>query len=330
MRTMKTIGLICGGLSSEFEISVKSARNIYKNLPDDYSKYLVFLEKTGWSIEVDGKKLPFDERSFTFELPSGDQCRIDLCIVYIHGDPGENGKVQAYLDMIGVPYVNSGALASELSFDKWYCNQFLRGFGIHVAKSIYLKSMNDLVDEGAVVKELGLPIFVKPCDSGSSYGIAKVKAESELKAAVEYAFKEGRTVVLEAFLDGTEVTCGVYRNARGTQALPVTEIVTGNDFFDYEAKYNGASEEITPARISDEAYKHVQKTAAEVYDLLQLRSVARIDFMLVNDIPYVIEVNTTPGFSDASIVPKMLHCAGISTSQFWQEIIEVEILDITK
>ena len=150
----------------------------------------------GWSVEVGSEKIPFDERSFSFVSPTGQTIKIDLCIVYIHGNPGENGKVQAYLDMIGMPYVNSGALASELSFDKWYCNQFLKGFGIKVAKSIYLRSADGFTDENAVISELGLPVFVKPCDSGSSYGIAKVKSTDELKPAIEYAFNEGRTVVV--------------------------------------------------------------------------------------------------------------------------------------
>ncbi len=320
---MKTIGLICGGFSSEYAISVKSARNILKNLPDRFNRYLIFLRKDGWYIEVEGAEYPFDQRTFTAQI-SAEEIKIDMCIVYIHGDPGENGKVQAYLDMIGMPYVNSGALASELSFDKWYCNQFLKGFGINVAESIHLTSMNDLGNADEVVSNLGLPIFVKPCDSGSSYGIAKVKHAEDLSTSVQAAFDEGRTVVLESFLDGTEVTCGVYRNQKGVFALPVTEIVTSNDFFDYEAKYNGQSEEITPARISASEYELVQRTAERIYDLLQLRSVARIDFMLVGGIPYVIEVNTTPGFSDASIVPKMLEYAGISTAQFWSEIIETE------
>ena len=320
---MRTIGLICGGFSSEFEISVKSGRNILKNLPADRSNYLILLKKEGWFIEVNGKEYPFDHNTFSAEI-DGNSVQVDLAIVYIHGNPGENGKLQAYLDMINIPYINSGALASELSFDKWFCNQFLKGFDIPVARSIYLRSAKELGSPSQVVRDLGLPLFVKPCDSGSSYGIAKVKEENELEAAVNFAFKEGRTVVIESFLDGIELTCGVYRNASGTHALPLTEIVTNNDFFDYEAKYNGFSDEITPARIPQEQTEAVQHMARKIYDIMQLKSIARIDFMLVQGVPHLIEVNTTPGFSDASIVPKMLNCAGIPVDQFWKEIIEFE------
>jgi D-alanine-D-alanine ligase len=327
---MQNLGIICGGFSSEFDISVKSARNIFKNIPTSYQPYLIFLKSEGWFIEIGNELSRFDERRFTFTKVEGTEAKIDLCLIYIHGDPGENGKVQAYLDLIKMPYVNSNALASELSFDKWYCNQFLRGFGVPVAKSIHLTRIQDLPNSKQVIDELGLPIFVKPCDSGSSYGIAKVKNEEELSDAVQFAFKEGRTVVMEAFLNGTEVTCGVYRRKEGTVALPVTEIVTANDFFDYDAKYNGLSEEITPARINESEYKAVQELAKRVYELLQLRSIARIDFMLVNGVPHVIEVNTTPGFSDASIVPQMLDYAGIKTVDFWSQILEMETTALTK
>jgi D-alanine-D-alanine ligase len=176
-----------------------------------------------------------------------------------------------------------------------------------------------------LIQKLGLPIFVKPADSGSSYGISKVKAASELIPALELAFREGKRVVLEAFLDGTEVTCGVYRGKDGIVALPLTEIVSDTEFFDYEAKYNGKSQEITPARISPELTLKVQETAQHIYDLLGLKAIARIDFMLVNNEAYVIEVNTTPGFSPASIVPQMLAAAQMSITDFWQEIILVEL-----
>jgi D-alanine-D-alanine ligase len=227
--------------------------------------------------------------------------------------------------MIGLPYVNSGPLASQLSFDKWYCNEFLRGFGYNVAKSMNFSDAREVGDVEQMIEELGLPIFVKPCDSGSSYGIAKVKEVGQLSAAIEDAFAEGESVILESFLDGVEVTCGAYRTSEGIQTLPLTEIVSENDFFDYEAKYQGLSEEITPARISENSTIQVQKITKEIYQLLNLRSIARIDFILVGGIPFVIEVNTTPGFSDESIVPKMLSSASISTKGFWTEIIGAEL-----
>lgn len=319
---MKKFGIICGGFSSEFDISVKSARNILKNFPDAYDAYLIYLQSDGWFIEVNGIKLSLNSIDFTF---NNGVDKIDAVIVYIHGDPGENGKIQAYLDMIGLPYVNSGPLASQLSFDKWYCNEFLRGFGYNVAKSMYFSDAREVGDVEQMIEELGLPIFVKPCDSGSSYGIAKVKEVGQLSAAIEDAFAEGESVILESFLDGVEVTCGAYRTSEGIQTLPLTEIVSENDFFDYEAKYQGLSEEITPARISENSTIQVQKITKEIYQLLNLRSIARIDFILVGGIPFVIEVNTTPGFSDESIVPKMLSSASISTKEFWTEIIGAEL-----
>ena len=319
---MKKFGIICGGFSSEFDISVKSARNILKNFPDAYDAYLIYLQRDGWFIEVNGIKLSLNSIDFTF---NNGVDKIDAVIVYIHGDPGENGKIQAYLDMIGLPYVNSGPLASQLSFDKWYCNEFLRGFGYNVAKSMYFSDAREVGDVEQMIEELGLPIFVKPCDSGSSYGIAKVKEVGQLSAAIEDAFAEGESVILESFLDGVEVTCGAYRTSEGIQTLPLTEIVSENDFFDYEAKYQGLSEEITPARISENSTIQVQKITKEIYQLLNLRSIARSDFILVGGIPFVIEVNTTPGFSDESIVPKMLSSASISTKGFWTEIIGAEL-----
>jgi D-alanine-D-alanine ligase len=226
--------------------------------------------------------------------------------------------------MQGIPYLNSGVLASALSFDKWYCNQFLKSFGIPVAKSLFLRNEFEFTPN-EIVEKLGLPIFVKPSDSGSSYGISKVKSENEISAALKKSFSEGGTTVIESFLDGTEVTCGVYRNINGIQALPLTEIASENEFFDYDAKYNGKSQEITPARVSDELRIKVQERAKYIYSLLQLRSIARIDFMIVKNEPHVIEVNTTPGFSHASIVPQMLNSQNLSIKNFWKEIISSEL-----
>lgn len=319
---MKNVGVICGGFSSEFEISVKSAKNIQQNFPEAYNAYLIYLQKDGWFVELDGTKVELNPVDFTFNNGTN---KIDVAIVYIHGDPGENGKIQAYLEMINIPYVNSGPLASQLSFDKWYCNKFLEGFGYKVAKSVYLTSANQSLDSDAIIAELGLPIFVKPCDGGSSYGIAKVKEKDQLQNAVDAAFAEGRTVIIEAFLDGTEVTCGLYRDQSGVCSLPLTEIVSENDFFDFAAKYQGLSEEITPARIDNDLTVEIQKISKEIYQLLNLRSLARIDFMIVGNIPFVIEVNTTPGFSNESIVPKMIAAEGISTKDFWTRIMKAEL-----
>lgn len=320
---MKRIGILCGGFSSEFEISLKSAHTICSHFPKTYDAFLIEVTKDAWTAIYRDERYAFSPWDLSF-VWQGETIRLDAALIYIHGNPGENGKIQALLEMRGIPCINSGALASELSFDKWFCNQFLRGFDIPVAKSVLLRTIDDM-SEAYILSEVGLPCFVKPADSGSSYGISKVKTADELRPALERAFHEGETVVVEAFLSGTEVTCGVYRGLDGLQALPPTEIVTENDFFDYEAKYLGKSEEITPARISTDETERIQDTAKKVYQLLRLRSIARIDFMLVNGIPHVIEVNTTPGFSPASIVPKMLHCAEKSIEEFWSEIVQVEL-----
>jgi D-alanine-D-alanine ligase len=322
---MKNAGIICGGFSSEFDISVKSATNILNNFPSEYRPFLILLKKEGWFVRFDdGSLTEVNSRDLTFELGE-EVIKIDFAIVYVHGDPGENGKVQAYLEMIDIPYINSGPLASQLSFDKWYCNQFIKGFGFNVADSIYLSDSAAHIDVDKIVNQLGLPIFVKPCDSGSSFGIAKVNKIENLESAIQNAFAEGRTVVLEGFLDGVEVTCAAYRDENGVQTLPLTEIVSENEFFDFEAKYHGLSQEITPARISQELTLKVQDITTRIYNLMQLRSVARIDFMLVDDVPHIIEVNTTPGFSDESLVPKMLGEANISIQEFWTSIIEAEL-----
>lgn len=303
---MKRIGLICGGFSSEYNISLKSAQTIQNHFPAHLECVLIEISRADWQerLQLEGK--------------------IDAAIVYTHGDPGENGKIQAYLDMLQIPYINSGVLASALSFDKWYCNQFLKGFGFEVAKS-QLFHFGEQIDATALAADLGLPMFVKPSDSGSSFGISKVKSVEDVQTAFETAFNEGRNVVAEAFLDGTEVTCGVYRSQNGLVALPLTEIVSETEFFDYAAKYDGKSKEITPARVDDAVTLEVQSQAKKIYELMGLRAIARIDFMIVNGTPHVIEVNTTPGFSPASIVPQMLGVAQIGIQDFWTAIIQVEL-----
>jgi D-alanine-D-alanine ligase len=303
---MKRIGLICGGFSSEYDISIKSAHTIQKNFPPHLECILIEISRENWQerLQLQGK--------------------IDAALIYTHGDPGENGKIQAFLDMLQIPFVNSGVLASALSFDKWFCNQFLKGFGFSVAQS-RLFHLGDQIEANILVEDLGLPLFVKPADSGSSFGISKVKEREEIQPAFDNAFKEGRNVVAEAFLDGTEVTCGVYRSKAGLVALPLTEIVSETEFFDYAAKYDGKSKEITPARIENEIALNVQTQAKRIYELLGLNAIARIDFMIVNGTPFVIEVNTTPGFSPASIVPQMLGAADIDLQDFWTEVISVEL-----
>ena len=223
---MKNVAIICGGYSSEFDISVKSAVNIFSNFPDNCTPYLIEITKKGWSVRIKNELISFNSETFSFHF-SGEEIKIDFSIIYIHGDPGENGKLQSYLDMIDMPYVNSGPLASQLSFDKWFCNQFLKGFGYLVADSIYLTKESNRESDEAIISQLKLPLFVKPCDSGSSYGISKVNHMIELTKSIDEAFNEGDSIIIESFLDGVEVTCGVYNSTSGIVTLPLTEIMLG-------------------------------------------------------------------------------------------------------
>lgn len=320
---MKKIGILCGGYSSEFEISVKSATTILNNFPKGYDTFLIVVEKDNWIAKYQNEEFDFNPWQLSF-IKNENEIKLDAGIIYIHGNPGENGKIQALFEMKNIPCINSSSLASALSFDKWYCNQFLKSFDVPVAKSILVNNKQE-INEEYIISELKLPCFVKPSDSGSSYGISKVKTKEELNPALEKAFFEGRTVVIESFLKGTEVTCGAYQSKDGIQTLPITEIVSENDFFDFEAKYNGKSEEIIPARITQIEVEKVEALTKKIYTLLNLKSVARVDFMLVNNEPFVIEVNTTPGFSPASIVPRMLNYKGQSITEFWGEIIDFEL-----
>lgn len=321
---MRVLGVFCGGFSSEFDISMASAQTIIEHLPQGFTPIRITVKRDVWVCQIKNRFGKFDLNT-ACAIFEEEKISIDLAIVYIHGDPGENGKLQSYLDFHNIPYVNSNYLASALSFDKWYCNQFLKSFEIPVAKSVLLLQ-NMRFHDSEIVAQLGLPLFVKPTNSGSSFGISKVKVIEEIPDAISKAFHESDSIVLEAFLNGVEVTCGVYSTIEGLIALPLTEIVSENEYFDFEAKYEGKSQEITPARIDDELAEQVKSLAKKVYTLLNLRSIARIDFIIVSNTPYVIEVNTTPGFSTESIVPKMLTEARITLREFWTSIFEFELL----
>jgi len=320
---MKRFAVLCGGYSSEYEISLKSAGTIIKNFPKEYEVFPIEVMKDKWEATYQGEKYLVDPWNLTFTR-NNESIRPDAVIIYIHGNPGENGKLTAFFEMRNIPFVNSGGLASHLSFDKWYCNQFLNNFGVKVAKSLFLRKEDEFSDD-YIVQQLGLPCFVKPTDSGSSYGITKVHQKEDLQEAIHKAFEEGKSVVIESFLKGTEVTCACYHTKEGIQALSLVEIVSENDFFDFEAKYLGKSQEICPAHVSDEVKHKVQEVAKKVYQLMNLQSIARVDFMVVDGEPYVIEINTTPGFSEASLVPKMLHYDGISIEDFWRSILHYEL-----
>ena len=320
---MKTFGIFCGGYSSEFEISIKSATTIQKNFPKGWNVVKIIVNKDDWNVELATDTISLNRNNMTF-ITDGVETKIDAALIYTHGDPGENGKIGALLDINNTPYLNSSVLSSALSFDKWFCNQFLSSFGVNVAKSILIIDKSEL-DIESIKNKLGFPVIVKPTDSGSSFGVSKVNSEDELEKAVDMAFIEGKSVVIEEFLIGREVTCGIYRTIDGLVALPLTEIVSENEIFDYEAKYLGKSTDYTPARISDELTQIIQQESKKIYQLLKLKSIIRIDFMLCETGPYVIEINTTPGFSPQSIVPEMLKHANITLEKFWSDIVKSEL-----
>jgi D-alanine-D-alanine ligase len=320
---MKTFGIFCGGYSSEFEISIKSATTIQKNFPKGWNVVKIIVNKDDWNVELATDTASLNRNNMTF-ITDGVETKIDAALIYTHGDPGENGKIGALLDINNTPYLNSSVLSSALSFDKWFCNQFLSSFGVNVAKSILIIDKSEL-DIESIKNKLGFPVIVKPTDSGSSFGVSKVNSEDELEKAIDMAFIEGKSVVIEEFLIGREVTCGIYRTIDGLVALPLTEIVSENEILDYEAKYLGKSTDYTPARISDELTQIIQQESKKIYQLLKLKSIIRIDFMLCETGPYVIEINTTPGFSPQSIVPEMLKHANITLDKFWSDIIKSEL-----
>ncbi len=320
---MKNLGLFCGGFSSEFDISMKSAQTIFDHFPKAYDVYKIQVVKGDWFCEINGEKGIFNRNNGSIQFQKN-KISIETALICIHGVPGENGKIEALLDLIGIPFINSSAKASSLTFDKYLCNQFLNARGFRTAKSqLITKDIAFNVD--SLITELKLPFFVKPTESGSSFGISKVNKKDDLLPAIEVAFKEGDTIIAESFLDGIELTCAVFRSPEGLIALPITQVSTDNDFFDYDAKYNGKSKEETPAKVSAALTIDIQNTSKEIYNALQLKSVARIDYIVIGKQPFVIEVNTIPGFSKASIVPQMLSCQGIPLDEFWSMVIDVEL-----
>ena len=302
----KNIAIIAGGYSSELEISLKSVEIIYANLPKDkYTSFVVIINSEGWNVRLNEALLPINKNDFSF-VKDGMKINFDCVYPTIHGTPGEDGKLQGYFDMLGIPYNSSSQKSSSLTFDKWLCNQVLLNNGIDCSQSILLNDRAEMFDTKKIVKKLGLPCFVKPNDGGSSFGISKVKEAIQLIPAINKAFTEGNEVLIESFLDGTEVTCACYKVDNKIYDLPIIEIVSENEFFDFEAKYEGLSQEICPARIEDSIRDEVQKLTKKIYQLLDLKGLIRIDYILVNNKPFVIEVNTAPGMSAESLIPKMV------------------------
>lgn len=309
----KSVAVVMGGYSDEYVVSLKSGQLIYDSLDRNlYDVYKVLVLKNEWYfLGENDKKYEINRGDFSVTLDNGETLKFDVCFNIIHGTPGENGILQAYWDAIGQQYTGCGFYQSALTFNKKDTLAVLSKYGIPSAKSIYLRKGESInVDE--IVAELGLPLFVKPNQSGSSLGISKVKEKSELLAATEVAFKEDDEILIESFLNGMEVSVGVIDFKGETIVLGITEIVSQNEFFDYEAKYEGASEEITPARIDDETRIRVEEISKRAYNSLGMSGFSRSEYILMDGIPYMLEMNTNPGFSPASILPQQAKHYGIS------------------
>ena len=309
----KNVAVVMGGYSDEYKVSLKSGQLIYDSLDRElYNVYKVVILKDEWYFLDDREqKVTINKADFSVNLESGFDVNFDVCFNIIHGKPGENGELQAYWDTIGQKYTGCGFYQSALTFNKKDTLAVLSKYGIPSAKSIYLRN-GESVNEAEIISELGLPLFVKPNQSGSSLGISKVKEASELEAALDFAFAEDDEILIESFLNGMEVSVGVVDFNGETIVLGITEIVPHKEFFDYEAKYEGASEEITPARIDDETRQKVENIAKKAYNSLGMSGFSRSEFIIMNGTPYMLEMNTNPGFSPASILPQQAKIYGIS------------------
>lgn len=318
------LAVIAGGFSSEIIVSLKSVETLLKHLDSDkYNLYKVIIDQNGWNVHSDDKTYEINKTDFS-ALVEGYKINFDFAFITIHGTPGEDGRLQAYFDLVNIPYSTPGYLASTITSNKYVCNSFLIHNGFRCANSIIIRK-GDSIDTGKIINKLSLPCFVKPADGGSSFGVSKVDKESDLVSAVSHAFDHGSEVMIESQITGVEVTCGVYTKEDEVYALPVTEIETDNDFFDYEAKYKGESREITPARIPDEVTLSIQKITIEAYKSLGLKGMSRIDFIIENDVPYLIEVNTTPGLSEQSIIPQQVRHLNYTLTDFFDWCVDASL-----
>lgn len=318
-----SIAFVTGGYSSEAVISYKSAITIEKNIDrDKFDVYKIDITPSGWFYEKNGSRQEVDRKDFTI-TENGKKIKFDAVLIGIHGTPGEDGKLQGYFDLVGLPYTSCDAATSALTFNKRYTVAVAAFAGINTAKSLHI-FRHSPVSADSILKQLKLPVFVKPNNGGSSIGMSKVNKPEELEPALEKAFKEDDQVLVEEFISGREFTVGVYRTTKDIVVLPITEIMTKKDFFDYEAKYQGMSEEVTPAKISEEMANKIRSTARKVYEVFNCRGVVRIDFIynLERNEPYILEINTVPGQSEASIVPQQVQIMGLSLKDFYSSLIE--------
>lgn len=319
----KRIAIVYGGYQSEAEVSARSKDGLMAMMDHDrYELVPVKITHQEWTAEPDDKRLPINREDFSY-TDGGERKTFAMAYITIHGVPGENGLMPAYFEMIGMRHSTCPALTGAMTFDKFVCNSYLRSFGINVADSIRVRK-GQTVDPHAVAERIGLPMFIKPSAAGSSFGVTKVKSEAQIAPAIENAHKESDDVIIEAFMDGTELTCGLYKTADKTVIFPLTEVRTSNEFFDTDAKYTpGKTKEITPAEVSKEVEEKVKATASEVYDLMTMKGIVRIDFIVKKDgTPFVLEVNTTPGQTATSFIPQQIRAAGMKEKDVFSDVIE--------
>jgi D-alanine-D-alanine ligase len=322
----KNIAVVMGGFSGEHDISIGSGTEVYKALSKEkYNVFRIIIDQNDWYyLSDEDEKTSVDKNEFSVCV-GGEKINFDLAFIIVHGDPGENGRLQGYFDMIGVPYNTCGFYTSALTFNKGYCNAVVRNFGVvNLAKSQVFYADRG-IEAKDVLENLELPVFVKPASGGSSVGMSKVKTEDELMPAIEKALKEDCEVLIEEFIEGREFGCGVFQTKTEKLVFPVTEIIPiGREYFDYEAKYQGFSNEITPAEVDDKVSKKIQDTASKLYDLLNCKGMVRFDFIYneKKDMLYFLEVNTIPGQSRESIVPKQARAMGISTDTLYDMLVD--------
>lgn len=326
MSKKKIVAIVAGGDSSEVIVSLKSAAGLQSFIDKDkYQLYTITIVKNKWEVQIsDTETLPIDKNDFSFVLEN-EKVKFDFAYITIHGTPGENGLLQGYFELIGLPYSCCNVLSAAITFNKFTCNQYLKGFGLKVSEAILLRK-NQQISSAEVIEKVGLPCFVKPNVGGSSFGVTKVKTEDQIQIAIEKAFSEGEQVLIEAFMAGTEITCGMYKTTEKTVVFPVTEVVPQNEFFDFDAKYKGQVEEITPARISEKLTQRVQQLTAAIYDILDCKGIVRVDYIISEgDIINLLEVNTTPGMTATSFIPQQVAAAGIDIKDVMTDIIENEL-----
>jgi D-alanine-D-alanine ligase len=319
----RNIAVVYGGDSSEFVVSVRSSENVYNAITEaGFAAWKVQIKGLDWDVYQDGQVIAaVDKSDFSFTM-NGQKINFDFAYITIHGTPGEDGKLQGYFELVKIPYSTCGVYSSALTFNKYFCSNYLRNFGITMAKSVRLFK-GDKIDADQLIGKLGLPVFVKPNAGGSSFGVTKVKEKAQLQEALELAMTESDDILVEEFIDGKEFTCGLVKIAGEKIVFPVTEVIPQNEFFDYEAKYvAGKTDEITPARISPELTQKVQQLSSRIYDLCDCSGIVRIDYILKDGEFYFLEVNTTPGMTATSFVPQQIAAMNRKLSEILSLIIQ--------